>query len=399
MYGICKIKPVVIIFVVLTSLIFYGCKGSKTPPQAGPPEVSVIKIVPEKITLTTELPGRVSSYRIAEVRPQVSGIIQKRLFTEGTNVRSGEVLYQIDPAPYKAAYDNAKSALERAQANLPAIKQRYERYKELITYKAISQQEYDDVEAAFKQAQADINYWKAATEAAQINLGYTKVVAPISGRIGKSYVTEGALVTANQPVALATIQQLDPVYVDIPQSTTELRDLQRRLEEGRIRHEGKDQSKIKLAFEDGSIYPQEGTMEFRDITVDPTTGSVIIRAIFPNKGEKLLPGMFVRAIVKEGVNKNAILVPQQAVSRDPKGNPYVFVIDKEGKAQIRPVILEREVGNRWLIQKGLVQGDQVIIEGIQRIRPGVPVKVTPFKEGETKGPGPDAQAKPSAKTK
>jgi len=399
MHVICKIKPFVIIFVMLTGLLFYGCKGSKAPPQAGPPEVSVIKIVPEKITLTTELPGRVSSYRIAEVRPQVSGIIQKRFFTEGADVKAGDILYQIDPAPFQAAYDNARSALRRAEANLPAIKQRYERYKELIADKAVSQQEFDDVSASYKQVEADVSYWKATVESAQINLGYTRVTAPISGRIGKSNVTEGALVTANQPMALATIQQLDPIYVDVPQSTTELRDLQRRLEEGRIRHEGKDQSRIKLAFEDGSIYTQEGTMQFRDITVDPTTGSVIIRAIFPNKGEKLLPGMFVRAIIKEGVNKNAILVPQQAVSRDPKGNPYVFVIDKEGKAQIRPLVLDREVGNRWLIQRGLSQGDQVIVEGIQRVRPGVPVKATAFKEGETKGPGPDAQAKPSAKTK
>ncbi|HQK45665.1 MAG TPA: efflux RND transporter periplasmic adaptor subunit [Syntrophorhabdaceae bacterium] len=361
-------------------LVIYGCGRPNATYQAGPPEVSVIKITSEQVVLTTELPGRVSAYRIAEVRPQVSGIIQKRFFTEGTNVKAGEVLYQIDPAPYKAAYDNAKSALEKAQANLPAIKQRYERYRELITCKAISQQEFDDVEAAFKQAEADINYWKAATETAQINLGYTKVVAPISGRIGKSYVTEGALVTANQPVALTTIQQIDPVYVDIPQSTVELMELQKRLEEGKIKYAGKDQSKIRLVLEDGTIYQKEGVLQFRDVTVDPTTGSVIIRATFPNDKEKLLPGMFVRAIVKEGVNKNAILIPQQSVMRDPKGNPFVFIVDNEGKAQIRPILLDRAIGDKWLLSKGLAPGDRLIVEGLQKIRPGVPVKATDYKE-------------------
>lgn len=371
-----------LIAIMLIALAYGGC--SRTPPsfQGGPPEVAVLKVVSQQVILTTELPGRVSAYRIAEVRPQVSGIIQKRLFTEGSNVKAGDVLYQIDPAPFQAAYDNAVSALERSKANLPAIKQRYERYRELINQKAISQQEFDDVTAAYKQAEADINYWKAAVETARINLGYTKVVAPISGRIGKTNVTEGALVTANQPMALTTIQQLDPVYVDIPQSTVELMDLRKRLEEGKINYLAGDQSKVKLALEDGTIYPKEGTIQFRDVTVDPTTGSVIIRAIFPNVNEKLLPGMFVRAIVKEGVNKNAILIPQESVQRDPKGNPYVFIIDKESKVQIRPVVLDRAMGNKWLISKGIAPGEQVVVEGIQRLRPGVPVKVTEFNEGK-----------------
>lgn len=379
---------------IFSVYLYAGCGRSPVMPQGGPPEVAAIKITPQQITLTTELPGRVSAYRIAEVRPQVSGIIQKRLFVEGTNVKAGDVLYQIDPAPFQAAYDNAKSALDRAQANLPAIKQRYERYKELITHKAVSQQEFDDISAAYKQAEADVNYWKATLESARINLGYTKVIAPISGRIGKSNVTEGALVTANQPMALTTIQQLDPVYVDIPQSTVELMELQRRLEEGRLKHSGADQSKVKLTLEDGSIYPKEGTMQFRDVTVDPTTGSVIIRAIFPNVGERLLPGMFVRAIVKEGINKNAILVPQQSVMRDPKGNPFVYVVDKESKVQIRPVVLDRAIDNKWLVSKGIAPGEQVIVEGIQKVRPGVPVKVTDFKEGMPKPERGAAQTNP-----
>ncbi|HPU29122.1 MAG TPA: efflux RND transporter periplasmic adaptor subunit [Syntrophorhabdaceae bacterium] len=367
-------------FMCFSLLLIYGCGRPNAAYQAGPPEVSAVKIIPQQLVLTTELPGRVSAYRIAEVRPQVSGIIQKRFFTEGTNVKAGDILYQIDPAPFKATYDNAKSALERAQANLPAIKQKYERYKELIVHKAISEQEFDDVQAAYKQAEADVNYWKATYETAQINLGYTKVTAPISGRIGKSNVTEGALVTANQPTALTTIQQLDPVYIDIPQSTAELMELQKKLEEGKIKYAGKDQSKVRLVLEDGTIYQKEGILQFRDVTVDPTTGSVIIRATFPNERERLLPGMFVRAIVTEGVNKNAIMIPQQSVMYDPKGKPFVFIVDREGKAQIRPIQLDRAIGNKWLISSGLASGDTVIVEGLQRLKPGVPVKATDFKE-------------------
>ncbi|MCX7965065.1 MAG: efflux RND transporter periplasmic adaptor subunit [Syntrophorhabdaceae bacterium] len=384
---------------ILLAFMYAGCSRSPMAFQGGPPEVAIIKVTPEQIVLTTELPGRVSAYRIAEVRPQVSGIIQKRLFTEGSNVKAGDVLYQIDPAPFQAAYDNAKSALDRASANLPAIKQRYERYKELIIHKAISQQEFDDVSAAYKQAEADVNYWTATLENARINLGYTKVTAPISGRIGKSNVTEGALVTANQPMALTTIQQLDPVYVDVPQSTVELMGLQRKLEEGKIIYSGADQMKVRLILEDGSIYPKEGTMQFRDVTVDPTTGSVVIRAVFPNPNEKLLPGMFVRAVIKEGVNKNAILVPQQSIQRDPKGNPYVFVVDNESKVQIRPVVFDRAIGNKWLVSRGIAPNDKIVVEGIQRIRPGMPVKVTEFKEGKTGPEKETIQQKPSQNTK
>ncbi len=392
-------KIFIIIPVVFFCLTLMGCRGSKAPPQLGPPEVSVLTLSYETITLTTELPGRVSAYRIAEVRPQVSGIILKRFFTEGTDVRAGEVLYQIDPAPFQAALDNAKSALVKAEVNLPAIKQRYERYKELIVDKAVSQQEYDDASAAYKQAEAEVNYWKATVESASINLGYTKVTAPISGRIGKSNVTEGALVTANQAMAMATIQQLDPIYVDVTQSTVELMELKRRLEEGRLKHDGKNQNKVKLLLEDGTVYPLEGDLQFRDITVDPTTGSVILRAVFPNPQKILLPGMFVREVVKEGINKQAILAPQQAVSRDTKGNPFTYVVTKENKVELRPLIVDRTIGNRWLVLSGLSPGEQVIMEGIQRVRPGSPVKVVPFKEGEEKAKAPEAQAKPSQKEK
>jgi len=390
--------PIILVGILVCLLIFTGC-GKKQPPPGGIPEVSTLTIMPQEVLLTTELPGRISAFRIAEIRPQVNGIIQKRLFTEGSDVKAGDILYQIDPAPYKAAYDNAKAALGRAEANLPSIKARAERYKELVAIKAVSQQEYDDVTSAFKQAQADVEFWKAQVELAQINLGYTKITAPITGRIGKSNVTDGALVTAHQPMALATIQQLDPIYVDVTQSTTELMQLKRRLEEGRLKHDGKDQNKVKLLLEDSTLYPQEGDLKFRDVTVDPTTGSVILRAVFPNPQKVLLPGMFVRALVKEGVNKQAVLVPQQAVSRDPKGNPFVFIVNKEKKAEPRMIVLDRAIADKWLVASGLAHGDEVIVEGLQRVRPGVPVKAAPFKEGEPQTKAPEAQAKPVAPSK
>jgi membrane fusion protein (multidrug efflux system) len=344
------------------------------------PEVSVIKIDTEEILLTTELPGRTSPYKIAEIRPQVSGIILKRYFTEGSNVKAGEVLYQIDPAQYKAAYDNAKAALSRAEANLQSVKAKYERYQELIKVNAISKQEFDDVKAQYEQTLSEIEALKAQVRNAQINLGYTKITAPISGRIGKSNVTEGALVTAYQAQELTRIQQLDPIYVDIPQSTKELRELEKRLEQGRLKYAGKEQNKVKLILEDGTDYPLEGTLQFKDVTVDPTTGSVTLRAIFPNPKGILLPGMFVRAVIREGINKKAILVPQQVVFRDTKGNPFVYIVDKENKVQIRPIQVDRTIGDRWLVSEGLEVGEQVVIEGVQRIMPGAQVKPVPYTE-------------------
>ncbi|MGB9716034.1 MAG: efflux RND transporter periplasmic adaptor subunit [Thermodesulfovibrionales bacterium] len=374
-----RIKLIGILGLIAINLMLVGCERSqKSMTTLAPAEVSVIIVQPEQIILTTELPGRTSAYLVAEIRPQVSGIIQKRLFTEGSNVKAGQVLYQIDPAPFQAALDNAKAALGRAEANLPAIRSRAERFRELIADKAVSQQDYDDAVAALKQAEADVEYWKAAVKSAKINLEYTRVLAPISGRIGKSNVTEGALVTAHQPLPLATIQQLNPIYVDIPQSTAELLRLQRRLEEGRLKHEAKDQNKVKLILEDNTKYPLEGTLQFRDVTVDPTTGSVVLRAIFPNPENVLLPGMFVRAIVKEGINKKAIMVPQQTVFRDTKGNPFVYIVDKESKVQIRPIIIDRAIEDKWLVSEGLSAGEQVIMEGVQKVMPGMPVKTVPY---------------------
>ena len=362
----------------LSFSLFLSCEKPKTVPQI--PEVSVIVVAKEPTLLTTELPGRTTPYRVAEIRPQVSGIILKRHFIEGSNVKAGDLLYEIDPSPYREAYENVRAALQRAEAFLPSIKARYERYQELVKVNAVSKQEFDDIRAQYEQSLKEIEALKAQLRAQEINLGYTKIVAPISGRIGKSNFTEGALVSAYQRDELTRIHQLDPIYVDIPQSTKELRDLERRLKEGRIKYAGKEQNKVKIILEDGTVYPYEGTLQFKDVTVDPTTGSVVLRAIVPNPRGILLPGMFVRAIIREGINREAILVPQQTVFRDTKGNPFVYVVDKENKVEVRTIEIDRAINDRWLVLRGLKEGEQVIIEGIQRIMPGIPVKPVPYSE-------------------
>jgi len=383
--------------VLLGVFLLPGCNQRQQNPPRPVPRVSTVTVHTQKVTLTTVLPGRTSAFRVAEIRPQVSGLILKRLFTEGTDVKEGQVLYQIDPAPFQAALDNAKAALAKAEASLPAIKLRAERYRQLLADKAVSQQNYDDAESALKQVQAEIEYWKAQVETARINLGYTSITAPISGRIGRSSVTEGAIVTAYQPVPLATIQQLDPIYVDVPQSTTELLRLKRRLKRGTLYQDRAKQKKVKLIMEDGTEYPLEGAFSFRDVSVDPTTGSVILRMVFPNPKSVLLPKMFVRAIITEGIKRDAILVPQQAVNRTPKGLPYVLIVGNEGKVERKMLELDRAIGNKWLVVSGLNPGDQVIVEGLQFVRPGMPVKATPF--GKNKGPGtkPDAGGKTAPK--
>jgi membrane fusion protein (multidrug efflux system) len=386
---------------VLTAILILGGCGQQTnkggPPPGGPPEVAVVTIQPKRLVITTELAGRTSANLTAELRPQVSGIIRKRLFEEGSSVKIGQALYQIDPASYQAALDNAKAALGRAEANLPAIRLKTDRLRELLVEKAVSQQDYDDVAAALKQTEADVQYWKAMVETARINLGYTSITAPISGRIGRSSVTEGALVTGHQPTALATIQQMDPMYVDVPQSTTELLRLRRRLEEGGLTHNGQIRNKVRLLLEDDTKYPSEGALQFRDVTVDPTTGSVILRIVFPNPKGYLLPGMFVRAVLEEGVNPKALLVPQQAVSRNPKGDPFALLVDAEGKVQQRMLTLDRAIGDAWLVSSGLAPGDRVIVEGKQKARPGASVKVVPFEAGSEKksGEGKDTTPPPA----
>jgi membrane fusion protein (multidrug efflux system) len=380
---------IVAALVLIGVLTLTGCGQQTTggPPQGGPPEVAVVEVKPETVAITTELAGRTSAYLVAEVRPQVGGIIQKRLFNEGADVRAGQVLFRIDAAPFQAALNNATAGLSRSEANLLAIRLKADRLRELLADKAVSQQDSDDAVAALKQTEADIQYWKATVETARINLGYTSVTAPISGRIGRSNVTEGALVTAHQPTALVTIQRLDPMYVDVPQSTTDLLRLRRRLEDGRLNHNGQIRNKVRLLLEDDSQYPWEGALQFRDVTVDPTTGSVILRVVFPNPKGVLLPGMFVRAVVEEGVNEQAILVPQQAVSRDPKGNPVALIVDAEGKVQQRMLTLDRAIGDKWFVSSGLAPGERVIIEGMQKVKPGASVKVVPFEAGSEKNSG------------
>jgi membrane fusion protein (multidrug efflux system) len=365
--------------VLLNGLWLIGC-DRKIEAQQAPkvPEVAIVTIQPQRIELTTELPGRTLAFRIAEIRPQVNGIIQKRLFQEGSDVKAGQLLYQINPAPFQVAYDSAKASLGKSKANLPSIKLRLERYKELLVDRAVSQQDYDDAAASKEQAHADIEYWKALVEAARINLGYTRVTAPISGRVGRSSVTDGALVTAYQPITLATIQQLDPIYVDVTQSSAELLRLKRNFETGQLSTDEGNGRKVRLVLEDGTPYPLEGKLQFRDVTVDPTTGSYTLRIVVPNPENLLLPGMFVRAVVQEGVAEQAILAPQQGVSRTPKGDPVALVVDESGTVQQRMLKLNRAIGEKWLISSGLSAGERVIVEGMLNVRPGAVVKAVPL---------------------
>ena len=329
--------------ILAASLLLAGCGKKQAPagPQQGPPEVGVITVQLQRVTLTTELSGRTSPQHIAEVRPQVGGIVQKRLFTEGSDVKAGQALYQIDPASYQAAFASARASEARAEANLIPARLKEERYKDLVKIKAVSQQDYDDAYALLKQAEADVASTKAALETARINLAYTKITAPISGRIGRSTITDGALVTASQPTALATIQQLDSMYVDVTQSSSDLIKLKQNLANG-VMKKG-DSTLVKLLLEDGSPYPLTGTLKFSEVTVDQSTGSVTLRAVFPNPKQALLPGMFVRAVLVEGVNENAILIPQRGVTRNPKGDALVMTVGAEEKAEPRPIKVVRTV--------------------------------------------------------
>jgi membrane fusion protein, multidrug efflux system len=382
-------------FLTLT-MALTGC-GSGSGQQAGPPpvpEVAVVTMQTQQVELTTELPGRTSPYLVAEIRPQVNGIIQRRLFREGADVKAGQLLYQIDPAPFQVAYDSAKASLGKAQANLPSIRLRAERYRELLVDRAVSKQDYDDASATMEQARAEIAYWKSQVDAARINLGYTRVIAPIAGRIGKSSVTDGALVTAYQPTSLATIQQLNPIYVDVTQASAELLNLKRKLESGQLSSTGADGRKVRILLEDGTPYPLEGTLQFRDITVDPATGSFALRIVVPNPNYLLLPGMFVRAVVQEGIAAQALLVPQQGVTRTPKGDPVALVVDETGTAQQRQLTLNRAIGDQWLVSAGLKAGERLIVEGLLKVRPGAQVKAVPW-EGPKPGQG-GTTAQPSA---
>lgn len=344
-----------------------AAKKAAAPP---PPEVTVVTLQPQQVVLTTELAGRTSAYRVAEVRPQVGGLLKERMFREGSEVKAGQPLYRIDPSTFEAEVAQAQAAVIKAEANIATTRVRAERYAELVKIDAVSRQAYDDAEVAHKQALADVAAAKAALQSARIGLGYTTVTAPIAGRIGRSSVTPGALVTANQATALATIQQLDPIYVDVTQSSVDLLRLKRDLASGALKSAGPDQARVKLQLEDGTAYAQEGRLQFSEVSVDPTSGSVTLRAIFPNPRQQLLPGMYVRALLEAGVRENALLVPQPAVSRDPKGNATALVVAADGTVQPRALKAERTVGSDWLVTDGLAAGDRVIVEGVQKVRPG-----------------------------
>lgn len=371
---------------------FMGCKTAPPPNQI--PEVAVQTIQTEQVVLTTELSGRTSPFLVAEIRPQVSGLIQKRLFQEGSDVQAGATLYQIDPAPYKAALDQANAALALAEAGLAPAQTRAERLKNLVAIHAVGQQDAEEAEAAYQRALATVAAAKAAQESARINLANTPIKAPISGRTGMSSITVGALVSAYQPVSLASVQQLDPIYVDVTQSSSDLLRLRRRLEGGHLKSGGDSARKVKLLLEDGTTYPLEGKLQFRDVTVDPATGAVTLRVVFPNPKQILLPGMFVRAIVEDGVDAQAILAMQQGVTRDPKGNAIALVLDKSDKVEQRTLTLDRTLGAKWLVTSGLTAGDRLIVEGLQKVRPGMTVKVVPYAPPAPPTPAQPATGKP-----
>lgn len=361
---------------MLLSLMLLACEegGKGAPGSSGPREVVIIKLEPRREVYTTALAGRIASFQVAEVRPQVGGILQQRLFTEGADVKAGQALYQIDPATYEAALDSAQAALMKAEANVTPARLKAERFRELLAIKAVSKQEYDDAQAAFKQAEADVAVNRAAVKTARINLEYTKVRSPISGRIGKSAFTPGALVTANQAQALTSVRQLDPVYVDITQSSQDLLRLRAQFTNGELRSAA-EEAPVRLKLENGAMYPHEGRLQFTDVSVDESTGMVSLRVLFPNPEHILLPGMYVRAVIAEGVDENALLVPQRALRRDPKGQASVLLVDGGGKVDVRLVDVGRTVGDSWQVLSGLKPGDRVIVEGGQNVRPGMSVKI------------------------
>jgi membrane fusion protein, multidrug efflux system len=359
-----------------------GGPGSGGPP----PEVSIVTVSRESLTLTTELPGRIEATRVAEVRARVPGILLKRQFEEGADVKAGEVLLQIDPAPYQAALDSAKAAVAKAEANSKKAQAKADRYQALVEYNAVSKLDYDDAMAAALQGDADVLAAKAGLEMASLNLGYATVTAPITGRIGKAKATEGALVGQNEATPLATIQQMDPIYFDFTQSTSEVLKLRRMLESGKLKVFAPGEAKVTLLLEDGSVYPHSGKLLFSDITVDPTTGMITLRALIPNPEHWLLPNMFARARLEQAVESAALTVPQRAVMRGPNGVATVMLVNAENKVEPRVIQTESAQGDRWLVSSGLKEGDRVIIEGVLKAPPGSVVTTVPFADNSVNAP-------------
>ncbi|MFA6954702.1 MAG: efflux RND transporter periplasmic adaptor subunit [Thermoanaerobaculia bacterium] len=371
------------------AFVVTACSRTDARPPNAPVEVRTVTVSTERVELTNELPGRTSASAIAEIRPQVNGLVLSRNFTEGSEVREGSTLYQIDPAPYRAAWAQAAAAVATAEANVPALRSRASRLAELALIDAASKQDADDANAALLRGEASVAAANAALESAQINLAYTPLRAPISGRVGRSNVTIGAMVTAYQPMPLAVIQKLDPIYVDVTQSSSDLLKLRRALESGAVKADAGRTARVKILLEDGTSYPLEGTFQFRDVTVDPTTGSVMLRMVFPNPRNELLPGMFVRAFITEGIEDASILVPQQGVTRNPRGQAVAWIVGSGDKAEQRVLTVGRAIGDKWVVVDGLAAGDRVIVEGLQRLRPGVVVHaaefVTPAKPQRAEG--------------
>lgn len=365
-------RPIVLLLAV--SIALTACGGTTPPPQPPAPAVTVVTLKPEAVTLTRELAGRTNPYLVAEVRPQVTGIVQDQLFAEGGRVDAGQALYQLDDATYRANYNSARASLARTEAALNVARLNANRAEELSKTGVISTQDHENAVAALQQAEADVEVARAALASSKVVLGYARITTPIAGRIGKSSVTKGALVTANQDKTLATVQQLDPIYVDLTQSASELLQLRREIIAGTLT-EASDVP-VTILLEDGSRYPHPGKMKFTDVTVDPTTGSYLLRVVVPNPDDLLLPGMYVRALVSGGKRQDGLLVPQQGITRDPKGHATAMVVGEDGKAEPRVVQVSRTVGDRWLVDSGLAAGDRVIIEGLQKVRPGVPVQAS-----------------------
>lgn len=377
---------------VLLTLSACGGGGDSAQQQQGqapqgPPQVAVVTVQTQAVTLTTVLPGRTTAYETSDVRPQVNGLILARLFQEGDTVRKGQPLYRVDPQPYLAQVASARAALARARAAISSSQALARRYGELVKINAIARQEYDNSITQAQQARADVAAQQAALRSAQIDLARTTIRAPISGRIGRSTFTTGALVSAQQTDALATIQRIDPMYVDVAQASADLLRLRQRLMAGELSRGGQA-AKVRLRLEDGNLYPIEGTLQFADVTVDPSTGSQVIRALFPNPKGLLLPGMYVRAELVEGTQSNGLLVPQRAVTRDEKGRATAMVVGADGKLQPRMLTTDRTIGDNWLVTAGLKPGDKVVVEGAMMLRPGMAVRAVPYNPNAPAAGGP-----------
>ncbi|CAD6508013.1 Multidrug resistance protein MexA [Paraburkholderia kirstenboschensis] len=388
--------PFRLISAATAAILLAACGPKQSAPPQQTPEVGVVTVQPTTVPVVTELPGRTSAFLVAQVRARVDGIVLRREFTEGGQVKAGQRLYKIDPAPYIATLNNAKASLAKAQANLASTTAQASRFKVLVAANAVSKQDYDNAVASEGQAAADVAAGKAAVETAQINLGYTDVTSPVTGQIGVSQVTPGAYVQASAATLLATVQQLDPVYVDLTQSSLEGLKLRRQMQEGRLKTNGPDAAKVSLILEDGRTYSEKGKLQFTDVTVDQGTGSVTVRAIFQNKDKVLLPGMFVRAKIEEGVNENALVVPQVGITHDQKGQPTALVVGDDNKVVLRQLVTSGTYGPNWVVESGLKPGDRVIVQGTDKAKPGMQVKTVAAQLPATPASGAAAQGASAA---